>query len=505
MSDHVKKALGAQFDRRALLGASAAAGLAAAGISLSPRLISAQSSVTGADWTPEYIRSIAGTLENEDTAAFCATVVPLDYAGKVTYAYIPPAESEPQTVKDYDAAFWAAFKATYPNVEVEIIGYTYNDMLDQVRTAALGGAAPHVAKMPILWGGEFAGKGQLREMGPADIGLTDDHFWAGALKSVSIDGVRFGLPTNNETMALIWNADLFAQAGLDPENPPATWDDVVAYSKAIKDTTGADGYGIVAKTNAGNTPFRFMPLCWAEGGSAIDEATDVPTLDGENTMIANEGSQAAVAKLVQMYVTDKSAPASALTNTQAENQAPFIAGRLGMMIAHPSEYEKMKDLASQATGADKEAADKVVENMRYGLIPTGAARRAVVFGGSNVHVFNDDVVDGGPVDMEATKALVGFMLSPEWSVKLAWTNSNPSNLDGFKTSWMKERLETKKFLDVTTSMLPYGIPFPTVPEATEIMNNIVPEMLQNALTETMTVEEACNDAAQKIKDLMSGM
>ena len=107
--------------------------------------------------------------------------------------------------------------------------------------------------------------------------------------------------------------------------------------------------------------------------------------------------------------------------------------------------------------------------------------------------------------MEATKALVGFMLSPEWSVKLAWTNSNPSNLDGFKTSWMKERLETKKFLDVTTSMLPYGIPFPTVPEATEIMNNIVPEMLQNALTETMTVEEACNDAAQKIKDLMSGM
>ena len=50
-------------------------------------------------------------------------------------------------------------------------------------------------------------------------------------------------------------------------------------------------------------------------------------------------------------------------------------------------------------------------------------------------------------------------------------------------------------------MLPYGIPFPVVPESTEIMNIIIPEMLQNALTETMTVEEAANDAAEQINAL----
>ena len=69
---------------------------------------------------------------------------------------------------------------------------------------------------------------------------------------------------------------------------------------------------------------------------------------------------------------------------------------------------------------------------------------------------------------------------------------------------MKERLETIKFLDVTTSMLPNGIPFPVVPEATEIMNIIVPDMLQNALTEKMTVEEAADDAAAKVEALMAG-
>ena len=70
---------------------------------------------------------------------------------------------------------------------------------------------------------------------------------------------------------------------------------------------------------------------------------------------------------------------------------------------------------------------------------------------------------------------------------------------------MAERLDTIRFLDVTTSMLPNGIPFPVIPEAPEIMNIIVPDMLQNALTGAMTVEEAANDAAAKVEALLSGL
>ena len=85
---------------------------------------------------------------------------------------------------------------------------------------------------------------------------------------------------------------------------------------------------------------------------------------------------------------------------------------------------------------------------------------------------------------------------------MAYAGSNPGNLNGFKTKWMKERLDSIKFLDVTTSMLPYGIPFPALPQAPEIMNIIVPDMLQNALTGAMTVDQAAEDAADKVKELM---
>jgi multiple sugar transport system substrate-binding protein len=500
-SHHDRDVLSRQLNRRQVLR-GAAAGLTAAGLARAGAF--AQSENTGVDpatWTPENIRAQAGTLE-VNTAEEVAQVVPLDYSGKVTYWQAGPEPTEPELTRKLDEEFFAAFNATYPNIEVEVQRLNYNEMLDKLRTVALGKAAPAIAKMPILWGVEFAAKGQLSEVTLDEFGFTDDLFWPGALKSVTWDGKRYGVPTNNETMAMIWNRAIFAEAGLDPENPPATWADVVAYSKQIKDTTGKDGYGLVARVNAGNTPFRGMPTIWAHGGGAFDEAEPNPTY--EEIFMGNEGTQAAVQAFYDMYVRDKSVPVAALTNTQTENRNPFIAGQLAMMISHPSEYAAIVDTANKATGDEKAVADAAVANMAYGLIPEGPVRRAVVFGGSNIHIFNPDVVDGD-VDRDAARAFISFMCGPEWSTKLAWLGSNPGNNRGFKTSWMKERLDSIKFLDVTTSMLPYGIPFPVVPESPEIMNIIMPNMLQNALTEAMSVADACAQAAKEIEELRSGL
>lgn len=459
---------------------------------------------TGIDpdtWTPDYVRSIAGQTE-PDTAAECSQVVPLDYSGAVDYWYVGPNEASPQLEHEMYAAFWKEWEETYPNIEVNAQSLGYNEMLNKLRTAALGNAAPDVARLPILWGSEFAAKGQLSELSPEDVGYSTENFWPGAMKSVSLNGKTWGIPTNNETMAFIWNAGIFEEAGLDPEKAPDTWDEVVAYSKQIRENTGKAGYGLVARVNAGNTPFRFMPMVWGEGGGALDEAADSPTF--AEVWLNNEGTRRAVTHYYNMYVRDKSVPVSALTNTQTENQDPFLANQLAMVIAHPSEYATMLDRASKATGTDKDAAMAVVNNMRYGKIPAGEDRRAVVFGGSNVHVFNPDNVDGD-LDMEAAKALVCFMTGPEWSTKLAWVSSNPGNTRGFETVWMKERLDTIKFLDVSTSMLPSGIPFPPVAESPEIMNIIIPEMLQNVLTEKMSVEDAAAQAADRVESLLSGL
>ena len=316
------------LSRRHLLLAAAAAGLAAPALAQS-------TAIDPAAWSPSYVRSIAGTLK-VDTAAECAKVVPLSHRGRLTYWYVGPNEASPRLDHEIDAQFWAAFAATYPNITIEKQSFTYNDLLDKIRTAALGKAAPMVARLTLLWAPELAAKGFLEELKPEDVGYPSSEFWPGAMKSVTWKGKTYGVPTNNETMALIWNAALFDAAGLDPEKPPATWDDLVRYSKQIKDKTGKNGYGMVARRNAGNTPYRFMPQCWAYGGGALDEAEARPNYG--SVYLGNAGTKAALQASVDMYVRDKSVPVSALTNTQTENADPFIAGNLGMMISHPSEY-----------------------------------------------------------------------------------------------------------------------------------------------------------------------
>jgi multiple sugar transport system substrate-binding protein len=204
-----------------------------------------------------------------------------------------------------------------------------------------------------------------------------------------------------------------------------------------------------------------------------------------------------------MYVRDQSVPTSALTNTQVENQDLFISEQIAMVIAHPQEYAVMTDKLAKATGPDKALAQEVVDNMVYGLMPEGPVRRAVVFGGSNMHMLTDKTA-GHTIDRKAANAFMAFSTGPEWSTKQwAWLGSNPGHLDGFKSEWMKQRIEQIKFLEVTTAMLPYGVPFPVIPESTTIMNNIVPDMLQNALTKKMTVKQAADDAADKIKKLLA--
>jgi multiple sugar transport system substrate-binding protein len=491
------------INRRRLMGFLTGA-VAAGIISKSEALAYLQdaSKKTGVDptkWNPETVEAMAGTVQ-VDTAADLHKLVPETTEGSIQYWNVGPSQGEPQVDFDLYDEFLKTFAEYYPKITLDNQNIGYDALLDKIRTAAAGGAAPDVAKLPILWGVEFAARGETSEVTLDEFGWTADQFWPGALKSVTWNGKLYGVPTNNETMAFIWNKQIFADAGLDPESPPKTWADVVAYSKQIKDETGKSGYGMVAKVNVGNTPFRFMPVLWAYGASALDEALDEPTYN--TTMVNSPEGIAALQTYYDMYVRDQSVPTSALTNTQTENQPLFFAGEIAMMISHPSEFVAMQELAKKATGSDKERADQIIANMSYGLIPEGPARRAVVFGGSNAHIYTDEA-HGSPVNRDAARALVSAITGPEWSLKLNWSGSNPSNLVGFQTEWMKQRLEQIKFLQVTTAMLPFGIPFPVVPESPEVMNIIIPEMLQNALTETMTVEEAANDAADRINALIA--
>jgi multiple sugar transport system substrate-binding protein len=461
-------------------------------------------SVDVSQWSPGYINEIAGTTEF-DTESFVSQIVPLDYEGTLRYTYNGPTEASPQISWEMDEAFWESWSETYPGIPLSVgdgvESLTYGDMVDQIRTAAFGNAAPNVANLMLLWGVEFAARGMLEEINLEDFGFKEEDFWPGALQSCRWEGKLYGIPRTNESMGLLWNRNLFERAGLDPDQAPATWADVVEYSRIINEETGAHGYGLVARVNHGNTPYRFMPTLWAYGGSALDEAEEDPQY--VESLLRTDGAKEALQTYYDMYVRDESVPVGALTNDNSANTDLFFAGNLGMYIGHPSEYAAMVDRAEAAEGEERELAMEVLDNTMYGLIPEGPVRRAVVLGGWNSHVFKEEFSEQ-PLDWDAVKAFISFASSPEWSIKPAWATTNPGNLNAFRSTWMQERLEEIRFLDVTSSMLAYSVPFPTIPEATEIMNITIPEMLHSVLTEQMTVDEAAEQAADEIEEIVEG-
>jgi multiple sugar transport system substrate-binding protein len=385
----------------------------------------------------------------------------------------------------YHGQWVSSLTTTFPNVQYKEEQYAYNgDLLDKLRTVLKAGQAPDAAVLPILWAPEFAAQGALAEINLQELGYSPDKFWPGALKSVTWNGKLYGVPTNNETHGFIWNKDIFQKAGLDPEKPPVTWEDVKNFSKQIKDKTGKPGYGLVAKLNAGDIPFRFMPLCWAYGGAALDETADSPKNDKSN--FDNPGTIAALQWVYDLFVRDQSAPASAFTNTGVENQNLLLSGDIAMMSGHPTTY-----------ALAKKTAPDVAAKLGYTLMPMGPVRRAVVFGGSNMVIFKS------AKDLDAAKAIVKDRTSPQWSLYHQWETSNPGNRDAFALPDQQKRLAENTFLNVTTENLQYGISFPAVPEANDIMNLLVPQMMQDVMTKNKTPQQAAQDAAKKVNDMIA--
>src|SRR5688572_167340 len=166
MSSHKKLDLSALNRRSLLAGAAGLAGAAAFGrsaLAQDPDAI-AKTGVNPDEWNIETINALAGTITVDTQAELHALVPPDTVSGDIAYWNAGPVESSPPITKQYYQEFQDIFKVWYPNANLDNQNVTYETLLDKLRTAAAGNGAPDVAKMPILWGVEFAGRGELQEI-----------------------------------------------------------------------------------------------------------------------------------------------------------------------------------------------------------------------------------------------------------------------------------------------------------------------------------------------------
>jgi len=146
------------------------------------------------------------------------------------------------------------------------------DVMQKLPVAVAGNAAPGVVKVDRFRVGSYAAKALLQ---PIDSlidrdGLDMDEFFPATRLEARFEGKTYGIPWNTDDRAMFYNVTIFNDAGLDPDNPPSTWEEVDVAARKI-DQYGSDG----ELKRAGFFPhygnWYFLGWLWAAGGRLLDE------------------------------------------------------------------------------------------------------------------------------------------------------------------------------------------------------------------------------------------
>jgi multiple sugar transport system substrate-binding protein len=177
-------------------------------------------------------------------AAVLALVAPAVAAHaqeKVTLTFTRAGDSA--TVSKIFDPMVAAFEKTHPNITIKSIPMGFDEANKRFPTMAATGTLPDVMLPPDSLSASLGLKGAFLDLeGKLSEDLVKDtppSMWNAPCATA--DGKRIGLPANAGGLVLWYNADIFKKAGLDPDNPPKTWDEFVAAAKAIKEKTDVKG------------------------------------------------------------------------------------------------------------------------------------------------------------------------------------------------------------------------------------------------------------------------
>lgn len=211
------------------------------------------------------------------------------------------------------------------NPDIDVIGVEYEWEGPTFAVQLAGGSLPDVFTVPFTDSKTLLENGQLMDVTDEieELGYTD------SFNPVLLDGVTdadgriFGFPRQAYAMGLHYNRTLFEAAGLDPDSPPTTWDEVRAAAKTIAEKTGKAGYMQMTQNNTGG--WQLTAATVARGGSTQEDNGD----GTYTSTIANEGTKAALEFLQDLRWEDNSLGSNFLLDWGTINQE-FAAGNIGM-------------------------------------------------------------------------------------------------------------------------------------------------------------------------------
>ncbi len=241
------------------------------------------------------------------------------------------------------------FNEKYPNIKIKAEYFPWDGMADKYTVALQSNSGPDLMNLAYIWILPYATMGKLENLNSyIDKSKTDlSDFFTGALNAGQKDGNTYALPYRTEGIALLYNKDMFKEAGLDPEKPPETWAQLREYSKKLTNNNVA-GFGMCGK-QVDNVTIQIYSLMMSNGAELIKS-------DGLTTDFTSPKAVEAFTNWVEMATVDKSVPASVLENDNTTNRNLFANEQVAMYISASYDLQPIKEANPDI-------------NMGFGLFP----------------------------------------------------------------------------------------------------------------------------------------
>jgi multiple sugar transport system substrate-binding protein len=199
-----------------------------------------------------------------------------------------------------------------------------DDYVAKVGAAAGSGGLPDLFAADIVYVPNWTEQGLFQDITDPVAQLDfADQINSGHLDAGTHDDARHVLPFVLDVSVMFYNKELYRQAGLDPEQAPASLAEFAEHAKAV-DALGGDVSGTFFGGNCGGCQvFTWFPSIWAAGDEVMDAEGTESLLDGESA----QRVYGTWKELVEAGAVGEGSK----EETGATWTGPFLEGNVGVM------------------------------------------------------------------------------------------------------------------------------------------------------------------------------
>ena len=211
----------------------------------------------------------------------------------------------------------STYMEEHPNVKIEVQATGWDEYWTKLEASATSNSMPDIFWMHSNQMYKYADNGILADC--SDIVETDKYSENAVANAQGSDGKIYGVPKDKDLVVLVYNKELFDQAGVSYPDDEWTWDDMTDASEQIYDKTGKYGYMAYAHDQVGYWNFVYQ-----NGGEILNE-------DGTEAEYTEPATADAIKYYIDLQKNDWCPTQDQFANTSATEQ--FFSGQGAMFYA----------------------------------------------------------------------------------------------------------------------------------------------------------------------------